>query len=205
MSSVEWVLFDLGGVLVEVDQPKIFAALGAEAQMPPAEVEARLKAAVHLWNPFIEREFTPAELARLVNGLLGSSLSDAVVVDAFNAELGDTISSTAEVLPGLRKRAQVGCLSNTNSIHWDKLLRDYEWMGHFDRRFASQILGCAKPKAEIYEKVQALLGARGRSILFFDDRQENVEAAARLGWNARLYAGHEGLLNDLAESGVAPR
>lgn len=205
MSSVEWVLLDLGGVLVEVDQPKIFVALGAECRMPPAEVEARLKSAVHLWNPFIEREFTPAELARLVNGLLGSAISDGLVVEAFNAELGDTISSTAELLPGLRTRAQVGCLSNTNSIHWDKLLRDYEWMGHFDRRFASQILGCAKPKAEIYEKVQSLLGARGRSILFFDDKQENVDAAARLGWNARLYSGHERLLSDLAGGGVAPR
>ncbi len=205
MSSVEWVLFDLGGVLVEVDQPRIFSALGAACEMPAAEVEARLKSAVHLWNPFIEREFTPAELARLVNGLLGSALPDSVVTDAFNAELGATISSTAEVLPGLRKRAQVGCLSNTNSIHWDKLLRDYEWMGYFDRRFASQILGCAKPKVEIYEKVQSLLGARGRSILFFDDKQENVDAAGRLGWSARLYRGHDGLLRDLEESGLAAR
>ena len=105
----------------------------------------------------------------------------------------------------MRKRVQIGCLSNTNSIHWDKLLSDYEFMGHFDRRFASQILGCAKPKVEIYEKVQGLLGTHGRSILFFDDRQENVDAAARLGWNSRLYSGHDRLLRDLVDLGVELR
>lgn len=202
MSTIEWVLFDLGGVLVEVDQSKIFSALATECELPPVDVADRFEAAAHLWSPFIECEFTPAELARLVNSMFGTALPDSAVVKAFNAELGATIVSTADLLPALRKRAQVGCLSNTNSIHWDKLLADYEFMQHFDRRFASQILGCAKPKSEIYEKVQGLLGTQGRSILFFDDRQENVEAATRLGWNARLYSGHAGLLNDLAQSGL---
>ncbi len=201
-SGVEWVLFDLGGVLVEVEQPKIFSALSEQSGIAPSEIETRLKSAIHLWNPFIEREFTPAELAQLVNGLLGSSLAEQGVVDAFNAELGSTIAGTAKLLPELRKKVQVGCLSNTNSIHWDRLLSAYGFMEHFDRRFASQILGCAKPKGEIYEKVENLLGAHPRAILFFDDRQENVDAAARRGWNARLYAGHDGLLRDLAAAGL---
>lgn len=202
MSKIEWVLFDLGGVLVEVDQPKIFQALAESCSISAAEIETRLKSAIHVWNPFIEQEFTPAELARLVNGLLGSSLPDHAVADAFNAELGSTISSTAMLLPELRQKVQIGCLSNTNSIHWDRLLSAYEFMGHFDRRFASQILGCAKPKSEIYEKVETLLAAPPRSILFFDDRQENVEAAARRGWVAKLYSSHEGLMSDLASSGL---
>lgn len=202
MSAIEWVLFDLGGVLVEVDQPKIFSALSQGCGIPAAEVEARLKGAIHLWNPFIEREFSPAELTKLVNGLLGSQLSEGQVVESFNAELGSTISSTADLLPSLRRKAQVGCLSNTNSIHWDRLLSAYEFMGHFDRRFASQILGCAKPKGIIYEKVEQLLGVQPRSILFFDDRQDNVDSAARLGWNAKLYSGHAGLVSDLSKAGL---
>ena len=75
-------------------------------------------------------------------------------------------------------------------------------MGHFDRRFASQILGCAKPKSIVYEKVEKLLGVPPRSILFFDDRQDNVDAAARLGWHARLYTGHERLLADLTSASL---
>lgn len=202
MSKIEWVLFDLGGVLVEVEQPRIFSALSQGCGLPAAEVEERLKSAIHLWNPFIEREFTPGELAQLVNGLLSAHLTEQQVVDAFNAELGETIQSTAELLPGLRRKTQVGCLSNTNSIHWDRLLSAYSFMGNFDRRFASQILGCAKPKGIVYEKVEKLLGVPARSILFFDDRQDNVDAALRLGWNARLYKGQEGLLADLTAASL---
>ena len=202
MSKIEWVLFDLGGVLVEVEQPRIFSALSEETGLAAAEVKARLKAAIHLWNPFIEREFTPRELAQLVNGLLSANLTEQQVVEAFNAELGATIQPTAELLPGLRHKTQVGCLSNTNSIHWDRLLSAYDFMGQFDRRFASQILGCAKPKSIVYEKVEKLLGVPPRSILFFDDRQDNVDAAARLGWHARLYNGHERLLADLTAASL---
>ena len=75
-------------------------------------------------------------------------------------------------------------------------------MENYDRRFASQILGCAKPKSIVYEKVEKLLGVPPRAILFFDDRQDNVEAASRLGWNARLYRGHEGLLADLSSASL---
>jgi len=203
MSNIEWVLFDLGGVLVEVSQPRIFAALSQSSGLSAQEVETRLKSAIHLWNPFIEREFSPMELTHLVATLLERGLTEQQVVDAFNAELGPTIDTTAAILPILRKKTQVGCLSNTNSIHWDRLLSHYDFMNHFDRRFASQILGCAKPKSIIYEKVEKLLAAEPRAILFFDDRQDNVEAAARLGWNARLYRGHEGLLADLADAGLS--
>lgn len=72
-------------------------------------------------------------------------------------------------------------------------------MGQFDRRFASQILGCAKPGKEIYEKVAGFINAQPRQILFFDDRAENVETARRMGWHARLYVEHARLLADLAE------
>ena len=202
MSKIEWVLFDLGGVLVEVSQPRIFEALSNFTGLSAEEVETRLKSAIHLWNPFIEREFTPMELTHLVTTLLERGLTEQQVVDAFNAELGATIESTAAVIPALRTRTQVGCLSNTNSIHWDRLLSHYDFMNHFDRRFASQLLGCAKPKSVIYEKVEKLLGAEPRSILFFDDRQDNVEAASRLGWNAKLYRNHEGLMADLGGAGL---
>ena len=124
------------------------------------------------------------------------------MVDAVNAELGETIKTTAELLPQIRFRTRVGCLSNTNSIHWEQLLKRYSFMSDFDRRFASQLVGHAKPGREIYLRVADLLGARPHEIVFFDDKQENVSTAQQLGWNARLYKNHSGLISDLLEFGV---
>jgi len=134
-----------------------------------------------------------------VNQVLGTRLEVDSIVDSLNAELGAEIVSTSSVLPALQRRVKVGCLSNTNSIHWDKLLQSYPFMRTFDRRFASQILGCAKPDAEIYNKVSTHLGAQPRQLLFIDDKLENVESARRLGWHARQYTGLEGLLSDLSD------
>jgi putative hydrolase of the HAD superfamily len=82
------------------------------------------------------------------------------------------------------------------------MLRAYEMMRHFDRRFASQILGHAKPSPEIYRRVIELLAVQPNQVLFFDDKPENVEAASKLGWNARVYSSHSGLLNDLREFAI---
>lgn len=199
MPTIDWILFDLGGVLLEVEQPRIFHHLETLTNVPARTIEQRLKAASFFRDDFMVKEFTPSEIATHVNEALEHKLSTQDVVAALNAELGAEIASTADLLPQLRRRVKVGCLSNTNSIHWDKLLQSYPFMQHFDRRFASQMLGCAKPEREIYEKVAANLGAHPKSILFFDDKQENVETAQRLGWHARVYTHHDRLMADLAE------
>ena len=75
-------------------------------------------------------------------------------------------------------------------------------MSHFDRRFASQIVGHAKPGAKIYAEVARHLGVASDAMLFFDDREENVDAALKLGWQARLYRGHNDLMSGLTEFGL---
>ncbi len=203
MSTIEWILFDLGGVLLDVEQPRIFSRLQSLADLPASTIEHRLKTAPFFRDDFMVKEFSPAEVALHVNKTLGTTLPTDEIVEALNSELGAVISTTADLLPGLQRKVKTGCLSNTNSIHWDKLLQAYPFMGNFDRRFASQILGCAKPGREIYDKVAGLLSVQPRQILFFDDKHENVESAQRLGWHARVYAGHEKLLADLSEFKVA--
>ena len=199
MKRIDWVIFDLGGVLVEVDQGKIFDRLGSVIGLAPGVVAERLMAAREMWHDFTISEVTPSQLSRRVGELLGTQIDESVVIEAFNAELGPEISSTATILPALRTRTQVGCLSNTNSIHWDELLRSYAFMSDFDRRFASQLLGCAKPGREIYEKVIGFLRVKPQDVLFFDDREENVVAARQLGWNARIYTSVDSLESGLRE------
>lgn len=199
MAAIEWLLFDLGNVLVEVDQSRIFDELALYTGRDSETVRNAIMAVEGFWDPMITKEHTPRQVTEAVNTVLGVTLSEEQVVRALNAELGATISTTAAMLPELRRRMKVGCLSNTNSIHWDALLSSYEFMRLFDRRFASQLLGSAKPSSSIYEKVEGLLAVAPRQIVFFDDKAENIDAARALGWNARIYRDHAGLLQDLEE------
>jgi putative hydrolase of the HAD superfamily len=197
--GIEWLLFDLGGVLVEVDQARIFDSLAHNLSMAPTAVKDAVLGSVALNSAFITEEYLPDRITKEVNRALRAELTEAQVVTSINSELGGTINSTADLLPKLRGKVKVGCLSNTNSIHWEHLLRAHPFMNLFDRRFASQIIGHAKPGREIYEQVMLNLGVSGNEILFFDDRQENVNTARLLGWNARLYCSHDKLISDLGE------
>lgn len=202
MRRVEWVLFDLGGVLVDVEQVRIFNMLASYSGLKSDFVAQRLLDVLPLNSDFITREYLPIEVTADVNQALGTNLHQDDVIKAVNAELGATIQTTADLLPRLRFRTKIGCLSNTNSIHWEELLRNYAFMNDFDRRFASQLVGHAKPGKEIFLTVADMLDVNPKDILFFDDKQENVSMAQKLGWNARVYQGPSVLMTDLKEFGL---
>lgn len=62
-----------------------------------------------------------------------------------------------------------------------------EWAKYVDGWYFSGELRVAKPDAQIYDLVTDSLSVAPSRILFFDDRQVNVDAALRAGWNARLW------------------
>lgn len=65
--------------------------------------------------------------------------------------------------------------------------RQQSWAKYIDRWFFSGELQLAKPDARIYELVTESVAVDPSQILFFDDRQVNVDAALRAGWDARLW------------------
>jgi putative hydrolase of the HAD superfamily len=71
------------------------------------------------------------------------------------------------------------------------------WSASFDRRFYSCRLGLAKPDPAVYEAVLDDLGATPQSVLFIDDRTENVRAATALGLQAVRFTSAEDLPGQL--------
>jgi putative hydrolase of the HAD superfamily len=71
------------------------------------------------------------------------------------------------------------------------------WSASFDRRFYSCRLGLAKPDAAVYKAVLDDLGAAPQSVLFIDDRAENVLAAAAVGLRAVRFTSAEELPGQL--------
>jgi putative hydrolase of the HAD superfamily len=62
---------------------------------------------------------------------------------------------------------------------------------HFSAMFYSADLGAAKPDRTFFERAQARLPAG--DVIFLDDRPDNVEAAATVGWRAHRYRSIEDL------------
>jgi putative hydrolase of the HAD superfamily len=78
--------------------------------------------------------------------------------------------------------APLGMASKARAGNWAHLVDDW---------FFSSELGMAKPDLQIYEAVTAKLGIQPSAVIFFDDRQVNVEAARAAGWRAELWTSAE--------------
>lgn len=100
-----------------------------------------------------------------------------------------------------RQRTGGRCFAASNQEHHRvAYLREQGGLGaHFDEIIYSAALGVCKPERVFFTNAQARMGvAVAQSILFVDDKAENVDAARAAGWRAMLYRGPESLEKALA-------
>lgn len=81
----------------------------------------------------------------------------------------------------------VAVLSNDGSSLRD-YIEEHNITKHFDQIFISGEIGYMKPDERIYQHAIEELGFEPSEVIFFDDRQANVEGARRAGLQAELYS-----------------
>jgi HAD superfamily hydrolase (TIGR01509 family) len=185
---IELVVFDLGRVLVRICNDWVHACA-------TAGVEVSLE------------KLDPAALFQL-RDLVHQVEVNAVSFDQFADQVGRTLGATSGQIhaaseafltglyPGVPELlseldaagVKTSCLSNTNDHHW-KLLGDpahpaFSPLARLTYLFASHLIGARKPDDGIYAHLERQTGIAAGAILFFDDVQENVDAARKRGWHA---------------------
>ena len=89
----------------------------------------------------------------------------------------------ARFLPGWRRTVEIWVLSNHRS-HWlEARLDRFGLDDHLERVLVSDALGAMKPDTRAFDAVRSAV-SRPESVLFVDDQQRNVNAAAQLGFRA---------------------
>jgi putative hydrolase of the HAD superfamily len=194
-ADIRLVCFDLGRVLVRICDNWQHAGEVARLPMPlpklPDPVRAQLTHAV------IDSEtgrISLDEFCARSGALFGIDPSHIRAVS--DIYLLGCYDGVGELLGELTARGfQTACLSNTNENHWQIMFHTggaaFAPLSRLQHRFGSQIIGCRKPDLRIYEHVERSVKLPGRNIVFFDDLQENVDAARARGWNAELIL-HDG-------------
>ena len=198
--EVELVLFDLGGVLIRlgggVDAMKRLAAIETAEEVWQRWLTCQ-------WVRSFERgTCSPDEFA---SGLVSDwclSISPIEFLEQFRRWPEDLYDGARELLRDTRKRVQIGCLSNTNALHWSDHSAKWALDGYFDHRFLSHEVGLVKPDPEIFEYVCKQLDLPPERIAFLDDNVMNVEQAFELGFRARRVHGPEQALDALIDLGI---
>ena len=172
------VLFDLGGVLVETNGRNALQQLLPHLDTQQVLDRWNRSSAVGL---FERGRTTEAEFASAFMQEWDLSMDEQAFLNAFAAWVPGYFNGATKLVSSLRGKHRVGCLSNTNAIHWKRVT---ELRSMFDFSFASHLTGIMKPDREAYELVVDTLKVRPTEIHFFDDLQANISAARDVGINA---------------------
>jgi glucose-1-phosphatase len=201
-SEIHVVLFDVGGVLVELSGlAMLLSWLGHRVTGEQARTLWLSSPTVRL---FETGKMQPAAFAEQMI----TELSLPVGGEEF---LNELYTRTQRILPGaveLVKRVPrnyvLATLCNTNVLQWPILIEQPDLIGTFNHHFASHLTGKIKPDEEAFQHVLATLGCKGPETLFLDDSRLNVDAAKRVGMNAFLVQGPLEAEHVLREAGVLP-
>jgi putative hydrolase of the HAD superfamily len=91
----------------------------------------------------------------------------------------------------------LGCLNNEAREPNEYRFRTFGLGQYFEVAFSSCYVGLRKPKNAIYRRALDILGTPPERILFIDDRQENVAAAAAAGIQTIRFDGADTLRQQL--------
>jgi len=100
------------------------------------------------------------------------------------------------------KGLPVHALSNFGIESFAYAKTQYPFLDEFDTAFVSGHMGVIKPDPRIYQMVEAACGVPPETVLFTDDRPENIAAAAARGWQTHLFDGPRGWADRLVAEGL---
>jgi putative hydrolase of the HAD superfamily len=91
----------------------------------------------------------------------------------------------------------LGALNNEARVPNEYRFREFGLREYFDVALSSCYLGLRKPAPTIYRRALDIIGCPAERVLFIDDRQENVAAAAAEGIKTIRFEGAAPLRRDL--------
>jgi putative hydrolase of the HAD superfamily len=180
------LIFDLGGVIINLDLDRTFLEISAFMGVEPFELRH-----AYVRHPFL-REY---ELGKInttqfrveFRKMLGADLQDKHLDELWISMLRDIPNERVKWILDLKKHFEVVLLSNTNELHIEETNRKLTGKSPaslnelFDRVYYSFEMHERKPDREVFEYVLDDLKKTPEECVLFDDASDNIDTAASLG------------------------
>jgi putative hydrolase of the HAD superfamily len=187
MQGIKNIIFDLGGVILNLDTQlteQAFVAMGAK----DFRKYFGLGHADSFFKEYETGHISDREFIDSLKTLAGNTATDQAVVNAWNALLRDFPPERIELLKTLARRYRLFLFSNTNAIHLEAFRKIYtDTFGggslddHFEKAYYSHLMGMRKPDKAPFEQILKENGLVASEPLFIDDALVNVEGANAAG------------------------
>ena len=198
MNKISDIIFDLGGVLLDLNLQSIGQAckhLGINPELFFVKADEKHTSTVcqgisasKAITDYQVGKMTSEEFLSFVLSHCSEGITKEDIIEVWDACIGLIPRERLDMIKELRREGyHTHLLSNTNDLHWEEIKRRYfSTEGYtcadlFDNVFVSHEMHLAKPDPRIYHQAVHRIGRPAGQCFFIDDTLINVSAARREG------------------------
>lgn len=192
MAEIKNLIFDLGGVIINLDIPKTIEEFNKLSPKPFQAVYTQLQQ-YPLFDAFDKGHVSEDDFFNDLKRITESSASIAELKYAWDAMLLDFPKHRLDQLSQLKTNYRLFLLSNTNETHIHTFERDlFRQHGYqnlesfFEKVYYSCRIGMRKPDKEIFDFVLQENKLNPSETLFIDDSPQHAEGAGKTGIQSYL-------------------
>jgi len=203
VQKVNYIIFDLGGVLVDWDPEYLYKKLFTDQK----EMRHFLS---HICTPdWNEQQDAGRRLLEATDILVEEHPHYETEIRAFYGRwaemLGGPIQGTVEILQTLiNKKIPVFALTNWSAETYPIAHSQYDFLQWFEDIIVSGHEGIRKPFAEIYQLAGKRFGVKPKETLFIDDNLRNIKGAQAVGFQTIHFKNPTALKKELIHLGILP-
>lgn len=188
-NSIRNIIFDLGGVLLNIDPTRAVNGMVDLGFRNFEELYSELKQS-EIFDALEKGQISDHDFIQEIKNKGNRSIPDTSVIKTWNSILLDFPEEVIDLLLSLKKseKYRTFLLSNTNSIHkarYTEILYKNHGIKRledlFEKAYFSHEIHMRKPDREIYEYVLHDSHLIPQETLFIDDSVINLESARELG------------------------
>lgn len=186
MSNIKNIVFDLGGVIMNLDVPKTidaFKTLGIKNIVNDTGHHYQYS----FFYDFEIGKISENDFLESLFNLSDKSPSHQEIITAWNAMILDMPKERIDFLKNLGKNYSLFLLSNTNSIHQKEYLDAFKnsykssFNDLFKKAYYSHEIGIRKPDEAVFNFILEDSNLMASETLFVDDAISNIEGAQKVG------------------------
>ena len=187
MNEIKSIIFDLGGVILNLDYLKTEDEFKKIGVLNFKEFYSQKKQTL-LFDDFEKGKIKPEEFISSFKESENLKIKEIDFINAWNAMLLEIPIEKLQFIDGLKKDYKIILLSNTNEIHIKKFEDDLkknnmleQFYKCFDKIYYSSRMGKRKPEENCFKQVLEENGLIAENTLFIDDSIQHVEGAKKAG------------------------
>ncbi len=176
---IRHIVFDLGNVLVHIHPHKTMQEFAERCNISMSDIRKFYLSDLHLG--FMEGKYSPDDFFRQMMIMFPCDITRNEYLKIWEKVIGAPKEGIRAIVGALKDRFVLSICSNTDPWHWQFVLQEYDFIRDFQHYFLSYELKMNKPDPRVFERILEHLNASGSECVFFDDTDENIQAANRFG------------------------